>query len=119
MTALIVNGIGVILIAFIIGWFLIAKPKAARIKGDTIDINVHDGIYDPSVVKVKKGQTLHLRFLRQDEAPCSAVVVFETLNLSAELPYNKVHEVVITLKEAGEYPFACQMGMYRGTIIVV
>lgn len=118
MTTLIVNLIGLILIGLIIWWFVISKPKAIRIKGDTIDISVHDGIYDPSIVKAKKGQTLHLRFFRQDETPCSEIVIFDQLNLSAELPIGKPHEITLTVKEAGEYDFTCQMGMYRGKLIV-
>ena len=75
MTTLIVNLIGLILIGLIIWWFIFSKPKATRIKGNTIDIKVHDGIYEPSVIKAKKGQSLHLRFLREDESPCSEVVI--------------------------------------------
>ena len=118
MTTIIVNLVGFILIALIIWWFIIFKPKATRIKGDTIDIKVHDGIYDPSVIKAKKGQTLHLRFFRQDETPCSEVVIFDQLNISAKLPIRKTHEITLTVKEIGEYDFTCQMGMYRGKLIV-
>lgn len=118
MTTLIVNLIGFILIALIIWWFIIFTPKATRIKGDIIDITVHDGIYDPSIIKAKKGQTLQLRFLRQDVTPCAEVVIFDQLNISAKLPINKPHKVTLTVKEVGEYDFTCQMGMYRGKLIV-
>ena len=118
MTSLIVNLTGFILIALIIWWFIILKPKAAQIKGDTIDIKVHDGIYDPPVIKAKKGQTLHLRFLREDKTACSEVVVFDQLNLSAKLPIGKPYVLTFTVKSAGEYNFTCQMGMYRGKLIV-
>ena len=118
MTTLIVNLIGLILIGLIVWWFIVSKPNATRIKGDTIDIKVHDGIYDPPVIKAKKGQALHLRFLRQDESPCSEVVIFDQLNLSAELPIGKPYEINLTVKDAGEYDFTCQMGMYRGKLII-
>ena len=118
MITLIINLLGFVLIGLILWWFLFAKPKATRIKGDTIDIKVHDGVYNPSLIKAKKGQTLHLRFLRQDKSPCSAVVIFKQLNLSAELPIGKIHEITLQLKEPGEYDFTCQMGMYRGKLIV-
>jgi len=118
MTTLIVNLVGFILIALILWWFIISKPKATRITGDTIDIKVLNGVYDPSIIKAKKGQALHLRFLRQDETPCTEVVIFDQLNISAELPIGKPHEITLTIKEAGEYDFTCQMGMYRGKLIV-
>ena len=118
MMTVFVNLLGLAAIALIVWWFILAKPKATRIQGDTIDIKVHDGIYDPSVIKAKKGQTLHLRFLREDETPCSAVVLFDQLNLSAELPIGKPHELTLNVDKAGEYEFTCQMGMYRGTLVI-
>jgi len=118
MTSLIINTVGIILMGLIIWWFIIATPKAKKITGDTIDIRVHDGIYDPSVIQAKQGHTLKLGFIREDESPCSEVVIFEQLNISAELPIGKRHLVTLTLKEAGEYEFTCQMGMYRGKLIV-
>lgn len=99
-------------------WFIIAKPKAKKITGDTIDIRVHDGIYDPSIIQAQQGQTLHLCFIREDESPCSEIVVFDQLNVSAKLPIGKRHTVTLVLKDAGEYEFTCQMGMYRGKLIV-
>lgn len=118
MITLAVNLIGLILIGLIIWWFIIAKPKATRIKGDTIDIRVHNGIYDPSVIKARKGRTLHLRFFREDITPCSEVVIFEQLNRSAKLPIGKPHDITMTFDKTGEYDFTCQMGMYRGKVIV-
>ncbi len=118
MTTFMVNLSGLILIGLIIWWFIIAKPKAIKLKGNTIDITVHDGIYDPPIIKAKKGQSLHLRFLRQDETPCSAVVIFDQLKISTELPIGKAREITLKIDEAGEYDFTCQMGMYRGKLIV-
>ena len=118
MTTLTVNLIGTILIFLIIWWFIILKPKAAQIKGDTIDIKVHDGVYTPSVIKAAKGQTLHLRFIREDDTPCSEIVIFERLDINAQLPIGKAYDLKMKIDNAGEYDFTCQMGMYRGKLII-
>ena len=118
MTAILVNIIGIILMALVIWWFMIAKPKATQIKGDTIDIRVNNGVYVPAVIQAKKGETLHLRFIRQDKSPCAEVVLFDDLNISAKLPLNKPHIITLTIAEPREYEFTCQMGMYRGKLIV-
>ncbi len=118
MLTIIVNLSGLVLIGLIIWWFLIKKHQATDISGDRIEIKVHDGIYEPAVIKAKAGQTLHLDFLRQDKSPCSAIVVFKDLDISAELPIDKIHEIKIKVDTPGEYEFTCQMGMYRGKLIV-
>ena len=113
-----VNLIGLALIGIIIWWFLITKPKAKQVMGNSIDIIVQDGVYEPSIIKAKKGQKLELCFLRKDETPCSEVVVFDALNVSAELPINQPHSITLQLDQTGEFDFTCQMGMYRGKLIV-
>ncbi len=118
MITIIVNLSGLVLIGLIIWWFLIKKPQATTISGDTIEIKVHDGIYSPAVINVKAGQTLHLKFLRQDKSPCSSVVVFKDLDICAELPVDKIHQIDVKIDKPGEYEFTCQMGMYRGRLIV-
>ncbi len=118
MSTILVNVIGLIVIILVIWWFMIAKPKAIKVTGNRIEIRVHDGVYEPAVIKAKKGQTLHLQFFRQDDTPCSEVVIFEKLNISATLPFNKRYDLSIPLKKSGEFDFTCQMGMYRGKLIV-
>lgn len=118
MINILINLSGVILICLIIWWFFIKKPKTVAISGDSIEIKVHDGIYDPGVIKVKAGKNLKLRFLRQDKSSCSSIVVFKDFDISAELPIDKIHEINIKIDQPGEYEFTCQMRMYRGKLIV-
>lgn len=119
MMTLVVNIAGLILIGLIIGWFLVLKPKAAKADGNTIDIKVQNGVYDPSLIKAGKGQSLRLRFTRLDESPCAEYVIFDQLNINAKLPMDEPHIISLTLDKAGEYEFTCQMGMYRGKLIIV
>jgi len=46
------------------------------------------------------------------------VVIFEELGVSAALPVNEPHDVILVTKNKGEFEFTCQMGMYRGKLIV-
>ena len=118
MQEFMINLIGILLIALIVWWFLLAKPKAKRISEDIIDIIVDDGVYNPAIIKASKGQTIKLRFIRKDPSPCAQVVIFSDFNKSAELPLAKPKTLSLQLTEAGEFEFTCQMAMYRGTLIV-
>lgn len=118
MISVIVNLAGIALIIFIIWWFIIKKPKPKRVVNNTVDILVKDGVYEPSLIYAKAGNMLQIRFLREDETPCSEYVVFNDFDVSAKLPLHKHHEITLDLKKPGEFAFACQMGMYRGTLVV-
>ena len=118
---IIINIAGISLVGLIVWWFLIVKPRAKSVLSDTensLDIIVENGVYEPALIRAKVGQTLQLRFLRKDKTPCSEVVIFDKLNISAQLPINKYYGVKLNLTEPGEFDFTCQMGMYRGKLIV-
>jgi len=59
-----------------------------------------------------------LRFFRKDESPCAEKVIFDSMDVSADLPVGKPYELTITPEQPGEYEFTCQMAMYRGKLIV-
>jgi plastocyanin domain-containing protein len=118
MMTIVINIVGVLLIGLIVWWFILVKPKAIKVLNNKINIKVHDGIYDPSVIEAKVGETILLSFLREDKSPCAEVVIFEKLDISSMLPLNKQREITLTINTPGEYDFTCQMGMYRGKLIV-
>lgn len=118
MISIFVNLAGIVLIILIIWWFLILKPKSVKSKGETVEIKVIDGIYNPSSIEVKKNKPFKIRFLRLDESPCSEFLIFKEKDISLQLSIGKPREIELTFNEIGEYEFTCQMGMYRGTIIV-
>lgn len=118
MTTIVINLIGLVLFLFIIWWFLLAKSKATTIQGNSIDILVKDGVYEPNVLQARQGQTLHLNFLREDTSPCAETVIFDDFGISAKLPIGEKHTISLELKDQGTFEFTCQMQMYRGTLIV-
>lgn len=115
---MIVNLIGLLLIALIIWWFWIKKPQILKASSDEIKIIVENGVYSPSRIESKLGQIIKLTFLRKDPSPCAEKVIFDELNVSLDLPVNKPVSLKLKPEQAGEYSFTCQMKMYVGSLIV-
>jgi plastocyanin domain-containing protein len=119
MSAFFINITGIILIVFIVWWFWLSKKgTGTAVQGNSIDIVVDGGVYEPAVIKTSVGIPLILRFIRKDSSPCAEKVIFAELDISADLPIGKPYELTITPKQAGDYEFTCQMAMYRGKLIV-
>ena len=117
--SVLVNLAGILLIAFIVWWFWLYKAKSqASVEGDKVDIIVDAGVYEPSVVRTSVGRPITLRFLRKDTNPCAEKVLFDGLDLSADLAVDKPYELSFTPDKKGEFEFTCQMAMYRGKLVV-
>ena len=107
-------------VGFIVWWFWFYRPRATQRTGSSgaVEIVVADGVYSPSRIEHPAGESVALRFLRRDPAPCAEQVQFPDLGISAELPLDKATEVRLPALEPGEYAFNCQMQMYRGTLSI-
>ena len=115
---LIVNVAGLVVIGAIVWWFWMSRPVARRLDDAPITIVVEDGVYSPSHIQVSRDWPIVLSFLRKDPSPCAAKVIFSDLGVSADLPVGEEREVRLGLQQPGEYEFACEMHMYRGTLSV-
>mgnify|MGYP003385537816 CR=1 FL=1 len=115
---LIINISGVLLIALIVWWFWLYKPKDVAISGQGVTVVVEDGNYQPSRIKLPSGAPVTVNFLRHDAGPCADIVLFPDFNISEELPLGKNKSIALPAMEKGEYPFHCQMQMYQGILIV-
>lgn len=116
---MIINLIGLVLIALIIWWFWLYKPeKAVDSSVQNITIIVNDGVYQPSRIKVAADKKTTLQFLRKDGSPCAATVLFPNFELSEELPLEVTKSIELPPMSSGEYPFHCPMKMYSGTLVV-
>ncbi len=108
-------------IAFIVWYFWLSEKRAVRAVGaggvQEVHVRVKGG-YDPDVIVVERGRPLRLHFNRQETAACSEMVVFPDFGVSRQLPAGEVVTIELDPEEAGEYDFACQMGMLRGKLIV-
>ena len=118
--SLVINTTGLLLIALIIWWFWVYKPKSITVSADqeVVPVLVEDGVYSPARILISKNQPVTLRFLRKDQNPCSAVVNFEGLDITEDLPVGKQKDISLRIDHEGEFEFSCQMKMYRGQLIV-
>ena len=76
------------------------------------------GGYTPDVVIVQRGKPVRLNFLREETTACSEMVVLSDFGKSARLPEGEVVPVEFMPDKAGTYEFTCQMGMFRGKLVV-
>ena len=115
---LVVNIIGIVVIAFIIWWFWIKKPKPVKVSSNEVEILVDNGVYTPSNIELKLGQSVKLKFVRKDPSPCAEKVIFDELGVSLDLPVNQAVDITIKPEKSGDYVFNCQMKMYIGHLRV-
>lgn len=117
MSAALVNVAGLVLIGLIVWWFWLVKPKPQRAVSGVVEVLVADGVYTPARIEVASGQPVRLRFLRKDPSACAEKVIFADLGAAADLPLDQPVELTLTPPKPGEYPFTCQMQMYRGALV--
>jgi plastocyanin domain-containing protein len=118
----VVDVVGLASIAFIAWFFWLVKAKGTKAAltgaGYQEQMVLVKGGYTPDIVVVERGKPVRLNFVRQESASCSEMVLLPAFNKSAKLPEGEIVAVEFLPTEPGEYEFACQMGMFRGTVVV-
>ncbi|WOX06912.1 cupredoxin domain-containing protein [Microbulbifer pacificus] len=118
MMSVLINVLGLLLITGIVWWFWLAGRKSPlQHYQESLVIQVKDGVYEPDRIEVPAGREITLSFQREDASPCAEYVVFSDLEISKQLPLNHITEVQLPKLEKREYPFTCQMKMYRGILV--
>lgn len=118
----IVTALGLALMALIVWFFWMKKARGQRAAltsgGYQEAMVLVKGGYTPDVIVVEHGKPVRLRFRREETASCSEIVQFPDFGKSAKLPTGE--EVILEFlpDTPGEYGFSCQMGMFRGRLIV-
>jgi plastocyanin domain-containing protein len=113
---------GLALTALIVWFFWMKKAQGQRAAltsgGYQEAMILVKGGYTPDVIVVEHGKPVRLRFRREETDSCSEMVQFPDFGKSARLPTGE--EVILEFlpDKAGEYGFSCQMGMFRGRLIV-
>lgn len=115
---MIVNLIGLAAIGLIAWWFWFYKPTSISASAEGLVITVDGGAYTPAHLVVPANQPTSLTFLRKDASPCAEVVMIPSLDINETLPLNKPISVALPALSPGDYPFHCQMQMYRGSLNV-
>jgi plastocyanin domain-containing protein len=113
---------GLALVALIVWFFWLKRTRGVRAAatggGYQEQMVLVKGGYTPDVIVVEAGKPVRLNFVRQESASCSEMVLLPAWGKSAALPEGEVVPVEFLPKERGEFEFACQMGMFRGKVIV-
>ena len=115
---IVINSVGLILIGLIVWWFWIAKNKTTLIKHASIDIVLENGIYEPPNILIDANKEYELLVTRKDETPCAEFLMIPSLNISETLKLNESVTIKLPKLKPGDYPFHCQMKMYKGLISV-
>lgn len=119
MSTLLVNGLGVMMIAATIWWFWLWKPKqGAQASNGVLLITVANGTYTPSTIDAVEGETITLEVVREDASPCAELFIIDGLGVNVQLSLHTREQVVINAPQPGDYPMHCQMNMYQGVLRV-
>src|SRR5258706_3222030 len=82
-----------------------AKPKAR-----VIELSVTEKGWEPTPIKVKKGEPLDLVITRKTDHTCAKEIVIDEGKIETELPLNKAVYVAFTPAKAGTIKYSCSMG---------
>lgn len=118
-----VNVAAIATVVWIVWYFWLSEKEGTKAAlGATgvqeIFVRVKGG-YDPDLIVLDAGRPARLHFNRQETAACSEMVVFPDFGISRELPADETVTIELETLLAGEYEFACQMGMLKGKVVVV
>ncbi len=118
---ILVNLLGLALSGWIVWYFWLSSNAGTHAEmsgGIQSALVVVKGGYTPDTIVVERGRPVRLIFRREESALCSERVVIPGFDRSAILPEGEEVPVEFLPAQKGEYPFACQMGMLRGRIVV-
>lgn len=116
MDKVLITTIGAILIGFIY-WFFFGKKEEGVVANGDLNVLVNGG-YNPSVIKLKKGQSTILKVQRKDPNSCLEELIIPDFKIKKYLPLNQTIEIEINPDKKGEFPFHCGMNMFHGKILV-
>ncbi len=123
LSQLVVTITGLALVGGIVWFFWLKQSVGTRASLTSAGyqettILVKDGVYTPDTILVDHGTPVRLTFRREEAVPCSETVLFDAFDKSVQLPQGQSVPVELMPTEPGRFGFACQMGMYRGTLVV-
>lgn len=93
------------------------SPKAPQAR--TVELTVTEKGYEPSPLKVKKGEPLKLVVTRKTENTCATELILPQYKIEEALPLNKPVEIRFTPEQSGQLKYGCAMGMMIAGVLVV
>jgi plastocyanin domain-containing protein len=123
MTANLLVALAGLLLSISVAWFFWGGKRrgvraALTSSGYQEALILVKGGYSPATIIVDRGKPVRLNFRREETNGCSETVVLPDFRKSARLPEGETVPVEFMPEAPGEYEFQCQMGMFRGRVIV-
>lgn len=85
-----------------------AKPVPV-VENGRLEMTVTEKGYEPSPVRVKKGEPLTLVITRTTDKTCATEIVLPGYDIEQDLPLNEPVTLTFTPKESGELKYGCAM----------
>ncbi len=85
----------------------------------TVEVKVTSKGFEPSKIEAKAGEPLTLNITREAKITCAKKITIPSMNVTKDLPLNKMVSVEVTPKEKGEIKFGCAMDQMLGGAIIV
>lgn len=83
-----------------------------------VQVLVTEDGFQPSTVKVARGEPIDLVVTRKAEHTCAKKVVVKGAGISKDLPLNVPVHIALVPDKSGVLTYACGMGMYKGSLII-
>jgi plastocyanin len=84
----------------------------------TVELAVTDNGFEPSKVKVKKGEKVRFVVTRKTDSTCAKEIVIKDHGINQPLPLNKAVTVEFTPAKSGEIRYACGMDHVSGVVFI-
>jgi plastocyanin domain-containing protein len=84
-----------------------------------VELTVTGNGFEPSKVKVRKGEKVRLVVTRKTQRTCATEIVIRDAGINTPLPLDKAVAVEFTPTKTGELRYTCGMGMIGGTLFVL
>jgi plastocyanin domain-containing protein len=83
-----------------------------------VQVLVTEDGFQPSSVKVVRGEPIDLVVTRKVEHTCAKKVVVKDAGITKDLPLGVPVHIALVPDKTGALTYACGMGMYKGSLIV-
>lgn len=94
-------------------------PPVAGGPAHRVELSVTKNGFEPTPVKVKRGEPLELVVTRKTDSTCAKEIVVPAANVKKALPLNEAVVIAFTPDKAGELRYGCGMGqMVSGVLLV-
>ena len=101
-----------------------AGPKGAIAEGSlkggvrVFEIAVTDAGFEPSRLKIQKGEKVRFLVTRKTDSTCAKEIVIKQHAIEKKLPLGETVTVEFTPKASGEVRYACGMDHIAGVLFV-